>query len=140
MDGVLLRRLRGALTFMAVWAIPWAVLGAAIGFWLIYGTTTIFIFGPPIPGGVPGTFALAGAITGALNGLLFSLLVAFGERRGGVDGIRPWRFALWGALSTFGVLMLTIGEPVIAAAFALFGAGLSAGMLILARRAPESDN
>ena len=135
MPTVILRRLRGVLISTVLWTIPWAVLGLAIGLWLTFGQSEFVVTATlAIPGGLPAVTALAGAIAGALNGLVFSLLVAVGERRGSVERIRPWRFALWGSLATFAVGALMSGELLLGAAFALGGAAMSAGVLSLARR------
>jgi hypothetical protein len=141
MAGVLIRRVRGVLVSITLWALLGTLLGAGVGLWFALGPSadTFFISGPRVPGGLPGVFALAGAITGALNGLVLALLIALAERRGSVDTIRPWRFALWGGLATFIVLTWALLDPLPAAAFAAVGAGLSAGMLLLARRTPGPD-
>jgi len=60
--------------------------------------------------------------------------------RGVVVSMALWRFALWGALATFGVVWLMVAHPAVAAAAAIPGAAAAAGALLLARRASSSPD
>ncbi|HEX4681591.1 MAG TPA: hypothetical protein VH277_02715 [Gemmatimonadaceae bacterium] len=91
--------------------------------------------------------AVRAFVGGAIAGGLFTWLVAGAERGHTLSTVSPRRIALWGGLATATLpLLVAAATPraavpiaVLAAATALYGiggAGVSAGMLRLARRAP----
>jgi hypothetical protein len=133
---MLIRRIRGLLTSMALGAIPWAALGGTIGIanafgWLPGGA---FITGPILLGSLVNTLVLVGAVVGAVNGGAFGILLMIAERRRGIAELRASRVGLWSALATGGTVLLISGSAVIAAGCALGGFGAGAAALRLAQR------
>lgn len=145
----MLRRLRAIAVTAVLWGLAWGALGVVFG-------TVAWILGPGVGNIVILPRFLANQVLfwglwGGISGGAFATLLALGERRHSLDELRGLRIAGWGALGgmliPLGVyLLLTLrGGPifgalrptVIAASLAgLLGAGLAAGQLALARRAP----
>jgi hypothetical protein len=97
MDSVLMRRLRAVLLMMAVWSVPWLVVGSAIGANLMWQGAVM------VPhrffGDVPVILGALGGVIGALTGFGFALLMLFAEPVASLSELREWRVAQWGALS-----------------------------------------
>ena len=134
---MILQRLRGLIGTTITACIPWTALGFLTGlvfrYNLIPGTHVLFPYGTP--GGLVGTFTLAGALVGVINGLAFSGLLFAAERGKTVDDLRGWRFATWGAVATAGTLGVVFASPIAAAIGAVLGAGAAVSTLATARRA-----
>jgi hypothetical protein len=116
---------------MALWAVPWTVFGLVLGIVAklgFFGQVSVAAPFEAVPLVVAA--ALVGLVTGLVNGLIFALLLLVAERGRGIGALRPWRFAIWGAVAS-GVTGAAFARiPVIAAIFAAIGA--AGGLLALA--------
>ena len=130
-----LRRIRGAMRMGLTWALAW--FGAGLVLLLIVGV-----------GAADVPFPIGFGVFGFFAGVTFSGVLAVVEGRRRLDQMSLPRFAGWGAVG--GLLLCGIfvtvtalaGETtplrhlsVLAPVFSLAGAGSSAGVLALARRA-----
>ncbi len=131
-----MRRVRGIVVSMLLWAVPWTLVGLAIGVAL---TRMGVVWISPFPErlGVPGVLALIGATIGAINGLAFALLMMVAERKRTAETLSVGRVGLWGAIAT-GAVAALVFPPVIALAGAAVGFGAAAAMAYLARRSSTS--
>ena len=123
------RRIRAILVSMVLWAVPWTVLGLVLG--VVAQLSGKVSVGPPaerIP--LVLAVALVGLVNGLANGLIFALLLLIAERGRGIAALRPWRFAIWGALASSATGAAFTQNPYVALVFALLGAG--GGLLALA--------
>ena len=129
----MMRRLRGIVVSMLLWAVPWALISLAVGFALARASH-ISVW--PDPGwlGIPGLLGSIGAAVGAVNGLVFALLVLAAERNRTVETLDVGRLGLWGALASGGIVTLLMGPGVIAVGAAALGFGAAASMAYVARR------
>ena len=96
-----MRRIRAAATLSLLWAIPWAVLGVALGaFEYSRSGPTLAVWDVPpwevSPLSVVMLFARNWALGGAISGGLFSVVLSLLERNTSIMGIRLARVALWG--------------------------------------------
>ena len=125
------RRIRAILVSMVLWAVPWTILGLVLGIVARLGVFGDVFVGPPAEG-VPLVLAaaLVGLVTGLANGLIFALLLLVAERGRGIAALRPWRFAVWGALASAATGAAFTQNPWVALVFAVLGAG--GGLLALA--------
>jgi hypothetical protein len=134
---MILQRLRGLIGTTIIACVPWTALGALTG--LVFQLRLVpgmMVFSSyPIPGGLVGAFALAGAIVGITNGIVFSGLVLAAERGKTVDDLRPGRFATWGAVATAGTLGVLFSSPIAAGIGAVLGAAAAVATLATAQRA-----
>ena len=133
---MLLRRVRGVLMSMLLGAVPWALLGVAIGIAIELGAVPIQVVveGWPLSRGAPLLLGLIGAIVGAINGLIFALVMIAAERGRRIDELPWWRFALWGAASTAATVGFITRVPMIALWCVIPGAIAGAVAIRLARR------
>jgi hypothetical protein len=154
---MLWKRLRGVLGAVLIWAVLWIPLGIGAGALRYSQTPPSDIISdinapPEYPPALPiiaGT-TLAFVIWGAAVGLFFAITLATAERRRAIHELSVRRFAAWGALAALGLPLILIvidwtlsdrvyigwGFAAILLLAALFGAGCSAGILRLAKRAP----
>ena len=118
------RRIRAILISMVLWAVPWTILGLVLGVVARLGAFGEVFVGPPAER-VPLVLAaaLVGLVTGLANGLIFALLLLVAERGRGIAALRPWRFAIWGALASAATGAAFTQNPWVALVFALLGAG-----------------
>jgi hypothetical protein len=141
----MLRRIRGIIGTMLVWAIPWALAGTALGLLLKlrggyqYQRLETYLSLPGMPawvGGPIGFLATGGALVGAVNGLLFAIAVVAAHRRHrDVTSIPLWRFAGIGGVATGATAALVLHMPlVLAGAAAVLGAFSGAAILAVAQR------
>lgn len=116
---------------MVLWAVPWTVLGLVLGILAYFGLFGEVAVAPPAER-VPLIIAaaLVGLVTGLVNGLIFALLLLIAERGRGIGALRPWRFAVWGALASGVTGAAFTQNPYFALVFALLGA--AGGLLALA--------
>lgn len=119
------RRIRGIAVSMALWAIPWSIVGFVIGL-VLEGRDFL---------ASPAELAGVGAIVGLVNGFSFAVLLAVAERNRSIDSLRTWRMGVWGALTTGAVGWLAFRDWTFMAICAAAGFGTSALALWLARRA-----
>jgi hypothetical protein len=130
---------------MVLWAVPWTVLGLAMGIVARLGVFGEVVVAEPferIPLVVAA--ALVGTVTGLVNGLIFALLLLIAERGRGIAALRPWRFGIWGAIASGLPGAAFTQNLYVTAIFAVIGA--LAGVLALAlakagspREAPVVD-
>jgi hypothetical protein len=131
---------RALLKLSGLWAIPWTVLGVAVG--LIRWLTTPELASLTSASGWLVGHALAYGALGWISGLYLGVLVARLGRGGRGDPLSPWRVASLSALGgaappvLFAALGLVFGAPTIAY-LPLLGLGaLSAvGSVVLATSA-----
>jgi hypothetical protein len=151
----LVRRVRGFVGMMSVWAVVFGVTGTA---WPI----SLALFGAlpdwPYPFGIflrilAQTFALFGS-AGAAMGFTFATAVLLGERKRALVALSPRRFAAWGFLAAaivpmgFATFLELTGRSsdsfnlrvglIFAGICGATGATLAAATLRAARRAPVS--
>jgi hypothetical protein len=119
------RRIRGIAVSMALWAIPWSIVGFVIGLAL---RGREFLASPAELAGV-------GAIVGLMNGFSFAVLLAIAERNRSIDTLRTWRVGVWGAVTTGAVGWLVFRDWTFMAICAAAGFGTSAVSVWIARRA-----
>ena len=119
------RRIRGIAVSMALWAIPWTVVGFVLG--LVLREREFVVS--------PGELAGVGAIIGLMNGFSFAVLLATVERNRSIDTLKTWRVGVWGALTTGAVGWLAFRDWTFMAICAAAGFGTSALSLWIARRA-----
>jgi len=137
-------RYRGLVrTSLTAGTVMSAIATGALAIGLVTGLVPSSIFG------VRELIAVAirGFVAGAAAGGLFAWFVARGARGRGLSALSTSRVALWGGLATGGVFLLAgLATPgivpisIFATAVAIAGVSgsvVSAGMLRLARRAPQ---
>lgn len=145
-----LRKLRGILSIGAIWG----TVGGAIG---AVGGVLVSVFGGfPLFSSLVEWCLGAGGL-GFLFGSGFAVVLTVLEGRRTLDELTPGRAALWGALAgaavPFGSLLFYLGSGgtvpfrvaliAVSAASGIYGAvsaGLAAGTVALARRAPDELN
>jgi hypothetical protein len=120
------RRIRGIAVSMALWAIPWSIVGFVIGLVLKRGGEFL---------ASPAQLAGVGAIVGLMNGFSFAVLLAVAERNRSIETLRAWRMGVWGAVTTGAVGWLVFRDWNLMAICAAAGFGTSALSLWIARRA-----
>jgi hypothetical protein len=108
------RCIRAALVLSLLWAIPWGILGVALGVfeYLRAGPTLALWDVPPWEvsiGSLILLFARNWAIGGAISGGLFSIVLSLLESNNSVAQIRLLRVALWGLLGSVIVPAVVIG-------------------------------
>jgi hypothetical protein len=145
----LLRRIRGIVGSALLWGCAWAGVGLLFGVavWLLRDPAA-FLFPVWRFVALQGLFW---GIWGSVSGAVFASLLIVAERNSTISTLSTRRLAGWGALggfflplASYGVLLVTRGPVIgaliptaIAATIAgLLGAGMAAGHLSLARRAP----
>jgi hypothetical protein len=128
-----MRRLRGILVSMLIWAVPWALVGLAFGI-ILASMENVGVSPDPGPLGVPGLLALIGAMVGAVNGLVFALFVLTAERNRTVETLHVGRVGLWGALASGGIATFVLGLTPFTLATAVLGFAAAASMAYVARR------
>ena len=155
-----LKRIRGAVSTALSWAVAWGGVGAIIGlatgiYSAVWGTGTssliLTFLSPTIPGLIFGS-ALFGsvffAMCGFAGGAAFSVVLSVTEGRRRFDEMSLLRFAGWGAVGSFLLMLplLLLSDPLaldlvfgISGVVALMGAGSAAGSLALARRADDRE-
>jgi hypothetical protein len=142
---LLLRRLRGVLAMALLWALAWALVAAAVGWWRGQRAHAVVVFrdGVRIPV-TAGTWAFEsaqlGTVIGLVSGVSFALLLMIAERRRGSASELPrGRVALWGALAA----LLGVGSAgalflwplaAVTSVVAVTGAVLAGALLVLAQR------
>jgi hypothetical protein len=142
-----LRRLRGALGIGTLWGATGLVVGKVTG--LVVSVWT----GLPLLGTVV-SFGVGAAGLGFALGTAFAVVLTTLERQRSADQLTPARAAMWGAIAGVGLallvgvtgiprlfpaisvqgLILLIGSA--AASYGALTAGLAAGTVALAKRAP----
>jgi hypothetical protein len=137
-----LRRIRGLIGMGLTWAVGWALFGVLIGIasillpglpWDIF----FDVFDAPLP---------ALAVPGFVGGAAFSTVLGVLGRRRRFDEMSLPRFALWGALGGFLVMvpiMAALGfsslSMVVASIMTLLCSGSAAGSLALARISEDQE-
>ncbi len=131
------RAFRALAKLSALWAAPWAVLGAAVG--LIRWVTTPELATITSLGGWLGGYTLAYGALGWISGIYLGLLFIRVERGRTVDTLAPSRVALLAALGgaappvLFAALGFMFGAPAVALLSLLgLGAVSAAGSVLLA--------
>lgn len=130
----LLRKLRGVMGIGLIWGTLWAVIGTTIG--LVIGAT--------VPGSIdPGEHPiLIGAIIGVVGficGASFGIVLSFAESRKTILDLSPTRAALWGALGSAALPLLTGMENKLIFITCPLGAVFAAASVAIARRAELHD-
>jgi len=156
-----LKRIRGAVSTALTWAAAWSGVGAIIGlvagiYSAVWGSGTASLImtflSPTIPGLIFGS-ALFGsvffAMCGFAGGAAFSVVLSVTEGRRRFDEMSLLRFAAWGAVGGFLLVMpllllLATDSPALyrfgtSVVVALLGAGSASGSLALARRADDRE-
>jgi hypothetical protein len=145
----LLSRIRGVTVIAVLWGISWAVVGLLFGLsvWLLRDPEPIL----PTAMRFIRVQALFFGIWGSLSGAVFASLLILAERNSTLSTLSVTRMARWGALggfilpiASYGFMGITRGfiigplvPTLISATMAgILGAGMAAGHLSLARRAP----
>lgn len=137
-----LRKLRGVASIGATWGLACSTLGIAIG-------AIVSMIWPDI---LPFTVvkyvanvALWYGVGGFVLGSGFAVVLTTVDGRKTFEELTPWRTALWGALTGMGLAIgvgLVVGDTPLAVfvasacAIGTVTAGLAAGTVLLARRAP----
>ncbi len=126
----LLRRIRGILGVSAMWGGLWAVLFAVLFF-------IIGVFDPDTidPGETLGLLVTIGATFGLVSGVSFAVLLAAAEGRKTLAELSPLRVALWGALATSVLPLLSPADDRMLVFLCPIGAALTAASVALAKRA-----
>ena len=141
-----LRRLRGVISIGAIWGFALSVLGLAIG------AVVSMIWHEILPSTVVkyvASVALWYGVGGFVFGSGFAVVLTIMDGRKTFEQLTPGRAALWGALAGVGLTIVVglvateLGIPPtgFVAAICMCGAvaaGLGAGTVSLARRAPEA--
>jgi hypothetical protein len=130
---MLARRIRAVLISMALWAVPWTLVSLAIALAARLGVFGSLNLAVASPAGITSLFVIAlilGLITGLTNGLIFALVLLIAERGHGIAKLRPWRFAIWGAIASAAPGAMFTQSILVAAIFAVIGA--LGGLLALA--------
>ena len=134
----MMRRLRGIVVSMLLWAVPWALIGLVVGIALARMDAGDEVVLDPEWPSVVGILAVIGAAIGAVNGLVFALLVLAAERNRTVETLHVGRIGLWGALATGVIAALVFkfvfGVAAIALGTAALGFAAAASMAYVARR------
>jgi hypothetical protein len=125
------RRIRGILISMALWAVPWTLLGLAMGIVARLGAFgQVYVAAPFERVPLVVAASLVGLVTGLVNGMIFALVLLVAERGRGIATLRPWRFAIWGAIASGVPGAAFTQNPYVTVIFAVIGA--LAGLLALA--------
>jgi hypothetical protein len=138
---LLLARLRGLATSMAIWASLTAALGAAYGLAYSFGLMPahIRLEAGDFPGGVPAVLAVWGARVGARTGAIFAVSMMIAERRVSLSTLRGVRVGLWASFSSAAAGLLVFGPmPGIEPALAVFGFVFGFLTLRIAQRETDS--
>ena len=136
-------RLRGVLGTAIVWGAAFSLLSPIliVGQWSIRHLPTHYL--------VPRIFLFVMGMQfmlGAAAGVLFALLMLLRERRQVMSTLSTLRVTTWGflgsamlvvPLSGFGVHAHTVAAML---TYGIMGAGLAAGTLLIARRAPTYEH
>lgn len=127
--GRLARTIRGAMGVGLTWAWMWAFLGALLAF-----AIRLFRPGGLAPGENEISFAIVFAIVGFVSGALFALVLALAERRRTLGDLSLRRAALWGAVGSAALPLLTAMPNGTVIIFAPLGALFAASSVALAKR------
>lgn len=124
-----MRRVRGALGIAATWGAVFAVVLGGLA--VVAG-----IFDPDSidPGETIGRFAGIGMFFGAVSGLVFSTLLAVSENRKRLRRLSTGRAAMWGAVGTAAIPLLTGVADSMVILVCPIGAALAATSVAIARR------
>ena len=141
-----LKRIRGAIGMGLTWAAAWFGVGALIEVvTMVLGISSVMAV---------LELAAAFAIVGFLGGAAFSVVLGIAEGRRRFDEMSLPRFAGWGAVGGFLIMVLVwvvitsglrvtlpfvLVAGVVGALGALMGAGSAAGSLALARKADDRE-
>ena len=128
----LFRRVRGIVGTGLTW-------GAAFGAFFGVLAFVVSIVDPASidPGEAPLQFAKLGAMAGIISGATFGLLFSFGEARRKLLELSPARAAIWGAMgsATIPLLSSNLSQVIV---FCPVGAAVAAATVAIARRAEQS--
>jgi hypothetical protein len=160
---IVVRRARGAVGMALVWSAAWATIGMGFALWSTRHLVAVVVGGqsaPPNRWLIAAYGASAFAPWGALAGLGFAVgLMLVAHARRGAEPPSPARAGAWGAAAAVVLplayamavaLGLTSGplaarfldttfiHPAFIAGFAALGGAVAAGLMALARRAPDA--
>jgi hypothetical protein len=124
-----LRKLRGAIGVGVTWAVLWALIALVIG--LVIG-----VLDPDSidPGESPPAMAAIVGAVGFICGLLFSAILALAEDRKTLRDLSPLRAALWGAIGSAALPLLTGMQDSVALNTVPLGVLFASGSVMIARR------
>jgi hypothetical protein len=141
----MLRRVRAALSFAALWAAVWLAVGMVVAWFSGWTADSM----RNLPSWYPALWTLLGASSGAI----FALLLATLGRHHTLDDLSPRRLAVWGGaagaappiaaslllMAIVPDLILAPGAPVMFALEASLGASCAWASLKIARRGATSE-
>ena len=124
-----LRKCRGILKMGVTWGIVWAAIFAGI-------SIVVGIIDPDSIDAGEGPLGLGriGAIFGFVSGSVFGLLLSFADGRKAIRELSLGRAAVWGALGTAVIPLLTPVANSMVFIVCPIGAALAAGAVALAKR------
>ena len=125
----LLRKLRGMLGVGLTWAVGWAIVMFILG-------SIISVVDPDSidAGEEPWRISLLVSTVGFISGSVFALILSSAERRKSIRDLSAWRAALWGALGSAALPLLTSTNAALVYTAPL-GALFAASTVAIARRA-----
>jgi hypothetical protein len=125
----LLGKLRGILGMGLTWGVAWAAIFGALGL-----IVSVVDPGSIDPGERPLQIAAFGGVFGFISGAAFGLLYSFAEARKKILELSPARAAIWGAIGSISLPLLSSNTSQVIL-FAPIGAALAEGAVAIARRA-----